>query len=111
MAYKNKYSFGLEEKSYPEAYFLIKNLIYKLVDDEEMVENAEGNIITLYRTRKVCEVVVYIYGDEKARKNLVEPINHFIFNFTPDFDSQDNLIKQAYNKLKTLEDFSGGEDV
>lgn len=35
----------------------------------------------------------------------------FDFEFTPDLESSDNFIKQAYNYAKTLPEFSGATDV
>lgn len=33
------------------------------------------------------------------------------YDFVPDLNSSDNFIKQAYNHLKTLDEFSGAEDI
>jgi hypothetical protein len=39
-----------------------------------------------------------------------EQIERFVSVFTPDLDSSDNFIKQAYEHLKTLPDFSNAVD-
>lgn len=46
---------------------------------------------------------------EKADSNIV--INELLYEFTPNLDSNDNFITQAYDFLKTLPNFKDATDV
>jgi len=45
------------------------------------------------------------------RHTVGHPIASFSFSFVPDLESADNFLKQAYNHIKTMEQYVGAEDV
>jgi len=52
-------------------------------------------------------------GDDPIpfRHTVGHPIANFSFSFAPDLNSEDNFLKQAYNYMKTLEQYAKAEDV
>lgn len=54
---------------------------------------------------KDYSISVVIYKDAEARHSDKEIIGQEIYNFTYSFNSLDNVIKQAYDYLKTLPEY------
>jgi hypothetical protein len=53
----------------------------------------------------------YVWSDQVARKNRVQPIKHFSFEFEFDLESPKNIYQQAYEALKSTPEFSSATDV
>jgi hypothetical protein len=65
------------------------------------------------RTREGTKQIVAkcaVYKSKEDRDNGVNPITHFEVFFKDDI-VKDAILKEAYNKLKTLDQFEGAEDV
>lgn len=51
-----------------------------------------------------------IYTDEESRKNNKEIVDQKTYNFKFNLNSKDNIYIQAYNFLKSLDDFKNAMD-
>ncbi len=107
MAYKTK--FTKYEKEFKEAYFQVSLIIWKTIEDELIKSNIDSDIVS-WEKREVCEALVNIYGDKLARMNRVIPLDVIKIKFDYDKYSHLNIIQQAYDKLKSMDDFQDGED-
>jgi len=56
-------------------------------------------------------IALSIFKDKTSRDEKKDPIKMFYTSFVYDQDISRNIIKQAYEFLKTLPEFSDAEDV
>ena len=59
---------------------------------------------------KDYSISVVIYKDAEARHSDKEIIGQAVYSFSYNLNTLDNLLKQAYDYLKTLEEFSNSVD-
>jgi hypothetical protein len=54
---------------------------------------------------------VYVWADKASRDNRAQPIHYFTFDYDYDLSSPRNIYQQAYDSLKTAEQFNNAVDV
>lgn len=103
MAIKIK-NFELPDKSVLEEAYLRISVITTAHTDYEYLEPMvdSPDLITMWTTRFDNRANVFVYGDEIARNNRVNPVNWFDFVFKFDLQVTDNIYTQAYHKLKEI---------
>ena len=103
MAVKIK-DFELPDKSILEEAYLRVAVVTTANTDYEYLEPMldSNDLITMWTTRLENKANVFVYGDEIARKNRVNPVNWFEFIFDLDLKSDLNSYEQAYKKLKEI---------
>lgn len=99
---------------FEDAYIRINKVRSDMVDYEffENVDDPKNPEIAQRLTYKTkCESVAtaYVYGDEIARQNRVQPVDWFSFMFDYDVHSDKNIYEQAYEQLETIERFKNNE--
>lgn len=83
-----------------------KNVIKLVLGKELSFEGAYHQISYLNGNKENMEIRVSVYDSGKS--NLIE---HKNYKFVPSFnDDSDNTIKQGYEYLKTLDEFSDAVD-
>jgi hypothetical protein len=115
---KSVTKFGQE---FASAYHRITNVDYYVNEYEtiqsiEQAPDEDGNptppveeTVTVVEKRANITVRSYVTAD--AREALAQPFESEVYNFTPDWESTDNILVQGYAYLKTLEKFDGATDV
>ena len=81
---------------------------FENVDDEEHPEIAQR---LTWKMRMDNVATAYIWSDKIARENRALQLHQFSFDFDYDLDSPRNIYQQAYDALKTADEFSGAIDV
>ena len=114
---KSVTKFGQE---FASAYHRITNLDYYVNEYESMTlteqaPDEDGNFVapleeSVIRVEKRANVTVRSYVSSDARTALAQPFESKVYSFTPDWESADNILAQAYNHLETLEEFEGAVD-
>jgi hypothetical protein len=75
-------------------------------------ENAYIRVAELSGSKDILNIRVKWYVNQTARVNSAQPLQEQVYSFVPSVeDKADNFIKQGYNYLKTLEQFSTATDV
>lgn len=108
MAYQK--TFTKWEKEFPDAYFQVNTIIWKVTDDEVYTTLNDKEVLT-WEKREICEALIGIYQNKESRFNRVAALDIIKVPFIYIKNSNRNIIQQAYDKLKTLEPFVGGIDV
>lgn len=103
------------------AYHRITNLNYTVSEFEQTIYpepevDEEGNPVlteptTEWTSSKKANFQVSTYVDADARLAHAQPVASDYCEFTPDWDSEDNVLAQAYAYLKTLDAYAGSTDV
>ena len=106
--------------TFSDAYHRITNLNYSVYEYQEasLTEaepDADGNpqmpIETVtWVSRKNANFQVSTYVDSSARDSHSQPVTTNHYEFTPDWDSSENILAQAYAYLKTLDEYDGAVD-
>ena len=109
MAYQTKIE--KYQKEFPEAYFVISNILWRSTDDEVYKNIDESSEKVEYVKVEQSSAIVDVYADRIARENRVSPIHSVKIPFEYDKDSDLNIIQQAYGALKEIEEFKDGIDV
>lgn len=78
---------------------------------EVEVKDCYWKITKLEGNKQLLNVYVGVYKNKDKADANFPPINEFMFQFTPDLESELNFIAQAYNHLKTLPMFESAIDV
>ena len=102
---KNYQKFGT---SFPNSYHRITNIEYKIVDEERPDPNT-GQIE--WQTLKKLVIMVYVYVDKAARDNFSEYIEKEGYVVDMELNPNQDIIKQGYDYLKTLPEYSNSTDV
>lgn len=115
---KSVTKFGQE---FASAYHRITNVDYYVNEYEymqmtEQEPDADGNLVPpveemVTKVEKRANITVRSYVTSDAREALAQPFESEVYNFTPDWDSAENILVQGYAYLKTLEKFDGATDV
>lgn len=92
---------ALQKDYYIARFEVTKSNCYWKID----VNNGITGGKNLIRGRLFC------YKDQATASTNSGEYTAFDFEFTPDLESADNFIKQAYLHLKTLPEFSDAQDV
>ena len=102
------------------AYFRITDLNYTVSEFEqttypEPTVDDDGNPVvgeptTAWVTTRDANFQLKVYVDAAARTAHSAPVYVEHHTFTPDWTSDDNVLVQAYNYLKTLTAFDGATD-
>lgn len=78
-----------------------------VINQEKVYPAAYCRVASYNGVKNIARYEVEIY-DNDAAENLIQRIS---FEFFPSVaEGSENLIKQAYNHLKTRPQFAGGED-
>ena len=86
-----------------EAYLKVHVVKSCKVDYEKLeVIPDSDDLLTTWISRLESSAMVYIYADQIARKNQVQPMEWFEYNFDYDITGVKNIFEQAYSKLKEL---------
>ena len=97
------------------AYHRITDIEYNIREakTQKMVEQENGEWIKqdVLRVDKKAKVTLKSYTSEEARNDLADPFTISQHEFQPDWESADNILKQAYAYLKTLEEFNAAVDI
>ena len=91
-----------------------QNIVTAAVYDSETGEISTPAVYeTVWNNVLTASAEIKIYKDSAARtSNPNEFITSSYYNFTPSIaDDADNLITQAYNHIKSLDDYSDYTDV
>lgn len=78
---------------------------YEFFEDVDEPENPEIAQRLRYRVRCESVATAYVYGDQKARENRVQPTDWFSFMFDFDHECDKNIYEQAYDALQRLDRF------
>lgn len=91
------------------AYLKVHNINTNKIDYEKL-EPIDGtdDLLTTWISKIETSVLVYVYADDVARKNQVSPMQWFEFNLDYDLNSNKNIFKQTYERLKHI--YPEGED-
>ena len=73
--------------------------------------NWGGDVSEADESVRFCTVVVGSYIDEAAREGGMKPYKQKEYKVEIDLSSQKNWIKQAYEYLVELDEFSGSESI
>jgi hypothetical protein len=75
-------------------------------------ENAYIRVAELSGSKDILNIRVKWYVNQTARENSSQPLQQKEYSFVPSVeDNAYNFIKQGYEYLKTLEEFSTATDV
>jgi len=102
---KNYQKFGI---SFPNSYHRITNIEYKIID-EEVLNSDTGQIE--WQTLQKLVIMVYVYADKAARDNFAEYIENKGYVVDMELNSNQDILKQGYDYLKTLPEYSNSTDV
>lgn len=92
---------ALQKDYYNSRFEVTKSNCYWKIALDNGIEGGKNNL----RGRLLC------YKDKATADTNSGEYSGFGFEFTPDLESSDNFIKQAYEYLKTLPEFSDATDV
>ena len=106
---------------FTNAYHRITNMEYYVNEYESMImteqePDTDGNPVppieeAVIRVEKRANVTVRSYTSLEAREALSQPFESKVYSFTPDWEATENVLEQAYNYLRTLEEFEGAVNV
>lgn len=106
--------------TFADAYHRIKSLNYSVNEYEETTYpepsvDEDGNPVaaepvTAWVTSRIANFEVATYVDADARDEHAQPVSVEYHSFTPDWESSDNVLAQAYDYLKTLDAYDGAVD-
>ena len=113
-------SFEKYGATFESAYHRITNLHYNVHEYQEMVyvdaePDEDGNptppiMETQWVTKRQARFTLATYVDAEAREAHKEPVAQAEYSFTPDWESADNILAQAYEYVKTLDDYAEAVD-
>lgn len=113
-------SFEKFGSTFADAYHNISDLRYQVSEYErtslvEQEPDEDGNPVmpvatTEWATERTAHFTVRTYVDAAARAGHKQSISQSEYSFTPDWESADNVLAQAYAYLKTLDAFDGAVD-
>lgn len=113
-------SFEKYGTTFESAYHRITNLNYNVHEYKEMVyvdqePDEDGNPLPAnmeeqWVTMRQARFTLVTYVDSAARENHKEPVAQAEYSFTPDWESEDNILAQAYSYIKTLDAYAEAVD-
>lgn len=113
-------SFEKYGTTFESAYHRITNLNYSVHEHKEMVyvdqePDEDGNLLPAnmeeqWVTMRQARFTLVTYVDSAARENHKEPVAQAEYSFTPDWESEDNILAQAYSYIKTLDTYAEAVD-
>ena len=113
-------SFEKFGSTFADAYHNISDLRYNVHEYErttlvEQEPDEDGNPVmpvatTTWQKDLIANFTLKTYVDAAARTGHKEAISQSEYMFTPDWESSDNVLAQAYTYLKTLDAFDGAVD-
>ena len=92
---------ALQKDYYNSRFDVTKSDCYWKIAVDDGIQGGKAQL----RGRLIC------FPDQATADTNAGEYSAFDFQFTPDLESADNFIKQAYEYLKTLPEFSGAIDV
>lgn len=101
MALQTEYTIPITQEVFENAYLKIQKISMSNIDYETYTHSDEPNIesIVTWSKRIETNVIVYVWSDAEARKNLARIVSHFSFDFDFDVESSDNIFTQIYKYL------------
>lgn len=95
------------KKDFPEAYIKLEIIKWVSVEDEVYTETELGSVLSWEKNCK-AEAIFFIYADEIARKNRVNPLRQIVVPFSFDPNDNTNIFVSAYNALEEIPEYSDG---
>lgn len=80
-----------------DAYVRVKNITTENNDYEKLEPIEDTNdLLETWHTRMETRANVFVYADERCRRNQVSPIHWYSVEFNYDPESLNNIYQQAY---------------